>query len=147
MRPDGGGVRPLVGVAIFYPMTKAGWDWLLVLEAVMLVSFGVAWFLKGTTLPCPGSPGRVRHLRRPRQPEAPLAGTDRDRGPTGGRYRPRLANPPLCPHGVVGIGQAAIRASCKRVGSGPAGPGVCAAWSPGHTAGSRAGARRRECKS
>jgi hypothetical protein len=40
----------LVGVAIFYPMTKAGWDWLLVLEAVMLVAFGVAWFLKGTTL-------------------------------------------------------------------------------------------------
>jgi hypothetical protein len=41
----------LIGVAIFYPMTKAGWDWLLVLEAVMLVAFGVAWFLKGTTLP------------------------------------------------------------------------------------------------
>ena len=41
----------LVGVAIFYPMTKAGWDWLLVLETVMLVFFGVAWFLKGTTLP------------------------------------------------------------------------------------------------
>ncbi len=38
----------LVGVAIFYPMTKAGWDWLLVLEAVMLVAFGVAWFVKGT---------------------------------------------------------------------------------------------------
>jgi hypothetical protein len=45
----------LVGVAIFYPMTKAGWDWLLVLEAVMLVAFGVAWFLKGTTLPGQGS--------------------------------------------------------------------------------------------
>jgi hypothetical protein len=41
----------LIGVAIFYPMTKAGWDWLLVLETVMLVAFGAAWFLKGTTLP------------------------------------------------------------------------------------------------
>jgi hypothetical protein len=47
----------LVGVAIFYPMTKAGWDWLLVLEAVMLVAFGVAWFLKGTTLPGRFGPG------------------------------------------------------------------------------------------
>ena len=49
----------LVGVAIFYPMTKAGWDWLLVLETVMLVSFGVAWFLKGTTLPGQG-PARAQ---------------------------------------------------------------------------------------
>ena len=37
----------LVGVAIFYPTTKAGWDWLLVLEhGCMLVAFGVAWFLE-----------------------------------------------------------------------------------------------------
>jgi hypothetical protein len=45
----------LVGVALFYPTTKFGWDWLLVLEAIMLVAFGAAWFVKGTTLP--GKPG------------------------------------------------------------------------------------------
>ena len=59
----------LAGVAIFYPMTKAGWDWLLVLEAVMLVSFGVAWFLKGTTLP--GQPG-----------QGPAPGASKQSGPT-----------------------------------------------------------------
>jgi hypothetical protein len=39
-----------IGVALFYPMTKVGGESLFVLEAVMLVAFGVAWFLKGTTL-------------------------------------------------------------------------------------------------
>jgi hypothetical protein len=34
-------------------MTKVGGESLFVLEAVMLVAFGVAWFIKGTTLRFP----------------------------------------------------------------------------------------------
>ena len=42
------------------------WDWLLVLEAVMLVAFGAAWFLKGTTLP--GQSGKRSPRPRDRRP-------------------------------------------------------------------------------
>jgi hypothetical protein len=51
------GLVILIGVAVFNPMTKAGWDRLLVLETVILVSFGIAWLVRGTTLPGKAGPG------------------------------------------------------------------------------------------
>jgi hypothetical protein len=44
------GFTLLVCLALIYPMSKVYSDSLLVLEMIMLVSFGVAWLVKGTTL-------------------------------------------------------------------------------------------------
>jgi hypothetical protein len=54
----------LACLALIYPMSKVYSDSLLILEMILLVSFGAAWFVKGTTL-----------LRRPGAVAAPaLAG-------------------------------------------------------------------------
>jgi hypothetical protein len=40
----------LVCLALIYPMSRVYSDSLLILEMILLVSFGAAWFVKGTTL-------------------------------------------------------------------------------------------------
>jgi hypothetical protein len=56
------GLAILICLALIYPMSKVYADSLLVLEMIMMVSFGAAWLVKGTTLlrrnvvPAPASP-------------------------------------------------------------------------------------------
>jgi hypothetical protein len=49
-------------IALFYPLSGSGSYSLTILETIMLVAFGAAWFVKGTTLP--GKAARAAAQRR-----------------------------------------------------------------------------------